>query len=63
MWKCCVAGQEKVSGLRQEAWERRKRCSNITETFRWNSAGSQSRLAELAGSQKRVLHRVGRPTG
>jgi len=32
---------------------------SITETFRWNPAGNQSRLEELASSQKRVLHPVG----
>jgi hypothetical protein len=36
---------------------------HITETFRRNPAGSQSRLVELASSQKRVLRPLGRPTG
>jgi hypothetical protein len=41
-----IAGRNRGQRLRQEAWEGGKRLSNITEIFRRNAAGNQSRLVE-----------------
>jgi len=46
-----------------EAWGRGKRCNDYnSETFRWDSMGSQSHPVERAGSRKRVLRGGGRPS-